>query len=39
MSPVTSQTLTFIPASTRPSASQNAMNSRFGTSPRNTTWS
>jgi len=39
MSSVTSQTLTFIPASTRPPASQNAMNSRPATSPRNTTWS
>jgi hypothetical protein len=36
---VTSQTLTFMPASTRPPASQNARNSRSSTLPRKTTWS
>ncbi len=35
----TSQTLTFIPASTRPPASQKAMNSPAAGSPRKTTWS
>lgn len=34
---VTSHTFTFIPASTRPSFIQNAMNSRFPASPRITT--
>ena len=34
---LTSQTLTFIPACTRPPASQKAMNSRWATSPRKTT--
>src|SRR4051812_31863697 len=34
---VTSQTFTFMPASTRPSFSQNAMNSRLSASPRSTT--
>src|SRR5690606_5282826 len=36
---VTSQMLTFMPASTRPSFTQNAMNSRLPVSPRTTTWS
>ena len=36
---VTSHTFTFIPASTRPSFTQNAMNSRFPASPRISTWS
>ena len=37
MSDVTSQTLTFMPARTRPPAVQNAMNSRWARSPRTTT--
>lgn len=36
---VTSHTFTFIPASTRPSFTQNATNSRFPASPRISTWS
>src|SRR4029079_3653893 len=37
MASVTSRTLTFIPATTRSSRSQNARNSRLAGSPRNTT--
>jgi hypothetical protein len=39
MESVTSQTLTFMPASMRPLASQNAMSSSLSVSPRKTTWS
>jgi serine/threonine protein phosphatase PrpC len=39
MPSVTSHTLTFMPATTQPSCSQNAMNSARSRSPRYTTWS
>jgi hypothetical protein len=39
MSSLTSQTLTFMPATTTPPDSQNAMNSSASRSPRYTTWS